>query len=272
MEQKIDLLTDDFAVLQVNYSILPDLQVGDGEIQVVVANADLAKVEHWYRMYQEQCLTEGKEIPDFQTMDMGKYRETGVMKEEAYVDTSSEAIQKAVRKYEGQESGELEQKVLQQEQAIHSISHAQYQELHNHPDFIEITINRETLVQESQLARSWDMEQRDMFASRIPGTWGEGEQTLVLPTEQVFQTDDGKTYIGFLERKEKQLILNADGSMVPSEKRSTGEELYAKRYEPVSRTFGKKEAVKGETVENTLLQKAAKQLSSKTPVMPKKGI
>ena len=266
------MLTDDFAVLQVNYSILPDLQVGDGEIQVVVANADLAKVEHWYRMYQEQCLTEGKEIPDFQTMDMGKYRETGVMKEEAYVDTSSEAIQKAVRKYEGQESGELEQKVLQQEQAIHSISHAQYQELHNHPDFIEITINRESLVQESQLARSWDMEQRGMFASRIPGTWGEGEQTLVLPTEQVFQTDDGKTYIGFLERKEKQLILNADGSMVPSEKRSTGEELYAKRYEPVSRTFGKKEAVKGETVENTLLQKAAKQLSSKTPVMPKKGI
>ena len=80
VEQKIDLLTDDFAVLQVNYSILPDLQVGDGEIQVVVANADLAKVEHWYRMYQEQCLSEGKEIPDFQTMDMGKYRETGVMK------------------------------------------------------------------------------------------------------------------------------------------------------------------------------------------------
>ena len=57
----------------------------------MVANADLAKVEHWYRMYQEQCLSEGKEIPDFQTMDMGKYRETGVMKEEAYVDTSSES-------------------------------------------------------------------------------------------------------------------------------------------------------------------------------------
>ena len=41
VEQKIDLLTDDFAVLQVNYSILPDLQVGDGEIQVVVANAGI---------------------------------------------------------------------------------------------------------------------------------------------------------------------------------------------------------------------------------------
>lgn len=272
VEQKIDLLTDDFAVLQVNYSILPDLQVGDGEIQVVVANTDLAKVEHWYRMYQEQCLSEGKEIPDFQTMDMGKYRETGVMKEEAYVDTSSEAIQKAVRKYEGQEPGELEQKVLQQEQSIRSMNNEQYQEFHNNPEFIEITINHETLVQESQLASSWDMERRGMFASRIPGTWGDGEQTLVLPTEQVFRTDDGKTYIGFVERKEKQLILNADGSMVPSEKRSTGERLYAERYEPVSRKFGKKESQQKNTAEKEMIQTVIKQAPSKVPTIPKKGI
>ena len=37
------MLKDDFDVLQVNYSMLPDLNVGDGDIQVVVANADLAK-------------------------------------------------------------------------------------------------------------------------------------------------------------------------------------------------------------------------------------
>ena len=83
IEQNVDLLKDDFDVLQVNYSMLPDLNVGDGDIQVVVANADLAKVEHWYRMYQEQCLTDGKEIPDFHTIDMGKYRETGAMDEES---------------------------------------------------------------------------------------------------------------------------------------------------------------------------------------------
>ena len=196
-------------------------------------------------------------------MDMGKYRETGVMKEEAYVDTSSEAIQKAVRKYEGQEPGELEQKVLQQEQSIRSINNEQYQEFHNNPEFIEITINHETLVQESQLASSWDMERRGMFASRIPGTWGDGEQTLVLPTEQVFRTDDGKTYIGFVERKEKQLILNADGSMVPSEKRSTGERLYAERYEPVSRKFGKKESLQKNTAEKEMIQTVIKQAPSK---------
>ena len=111
-----------------------------------------------------------------------------------------------------------------------------------------------------------------MFASRIPGTWGDGEQTLVLPTEQVFRTDDGKTYIGFVERKEEQLILNADGSMVPSEKRSTGERLYAERYEPVSRKFGKKESLQKNTAEKEMIQNVIKQAPSKVPTIPKKGI
>ena len=148
-----------------------------------------------------------KKSPDFHTIDMGKYRETGAMDEESYVDTSSKEIQEAVSKYEGQEPGELEQKVLKQEQSIRSMNNEQYQEFHNNPEFIEITINHETLVQESQLASSWDMERRGMFASRIPGTWGDGEQTLVLSTEQVFRTDDGKTYIGFVKNKREAANL-----------------------------------------------------------------
>ena len=118
-------------------------------------------------MYQEQCLTDGKEIPDFHTIDMGKYRETGAMDEESYVDTSSKEIQEAVSKYEGQEPGELEQKVLKQEQSIRSMNNEQYQEFHNNPEFIEITINHETLVQESQLASSWDMERRGMLQAEF---------------------------------------------------------------------------------------------------------
>ena len=110
MEQEIDLLKADFDTLQVNYSILPDLNIGDGEIQVVVANADLPKVEHWYRMLQEKCLSEGKLVKDFQTIDMGQYRETGTMSEESYVDTASQEMKEKLEKYEGQERGELEEK------------------------------------------------------------------------------------------------------------------------------------------------------------------
>ena len=273
IEQNVDLLKDDFDVLQVNYSMLPDLNVGDGDIQVVVANADLAKVEHWYRMYQEQCLTDGKEIPDFHTIDMGKYRETGAMDEESYVDTSSKEIQEAVSKYEGQEPGELEQKVLKQEQSIRSMNNEQYQEFHNNPEFIEITINHETLVQESQLASSWDMERRGMFASRIDREPGEMEsRRWCYLQSRYFEQMMEKHTSDLWNEKEKQLILNADGSMVPSEKRSTGERLYAERYEPVSRKLGKKESLQKNTAEKEMIQNVIKQAPSKVPTIPKKGI
>ena len=69
-----------------------------------------------------------------------------------------------------------------------------------------------------------------------------------------------------------QAQINADGSMVPSEKRSTGERLYAERYEPVSRKFGKKKSLQKNTAEKEMIQNVIKQAPSKVPTIPKKGI
>ena len=274
MEQEVDLLKADFDTLQVNYSILPDLNIGDGEIQVVVANADLPKVEHWYRMLQEKCLSEGKEIKDFETIDMGQYRETGTMNEEAYVDTASGEMKEKLGKYEGQERGELEEKVLETENSIKSISNERYQELHNHPDYVEITINRETLIDQSRIAREKnpEVEAKGMFASRVPGTWGENERTLVLPTDQVFQTDGGKTYLAFLAKNEKQILLDANGKPVSADHRPTGADLYASNYEKVDRMFKKKELLQKENVQKEAIKKVVGQVPQKLPAMPRKGM
>ena len=274
MEQEIDLLKADFDTLQVNYSILPDLNIGDGEIQVVVANADLPKVEHWYRMLQEKCLSEGKLVKDFQTIDMGQYRETGTMSEESYVDTASQEMKEKLEKYEGQERGELEEKVLETENSIKSISNERYQELHNHPDYVEITINRETLIDQSRIAREKnpEVEAKGMFASRVPGTWGENERTLVLPTDQVFQTDGGKTYLAFLAKNEKQILLDANGKPVSADHRPTGADLYASNYEKVDRMFKKKELLQKENVQKEAIKKVVGQVPQKLPAMPRKGM
>ena len=40
-------LGEDFDALGINYARLPDLRVGDGSIQMVIANSDMAKVEQW---------------------------------------------------------------------------------------------------------------------------------------------------------------------------------------------------------------------------------
>ena len=89
-----------------------------------------------------------------------------------------------------------------------------------------------------------------MFASRVPGTWGENERTLVLPTDQVFQTDGGKTYLAFLAKNEKQILLDANGKPVSADHRPTGSELYASNYDKVDRMFKKKELLQTEQVQN----------------------
>ena len=73
-----------------NYSQLPDVHVGDGEIQVVVANADLPKVESWYKLYREDLLKKGMiDVPAMKKMSMDNYMQTGQQTEAEYIDTAS---------------------------------------------------------------------------------------------------------------------------------------------------------------------------------------
>ena len=165
-------------------------------------------------------------------------------------------------------------KVLETENSIKSISNERYQELHSHPDYVEITINTETLIDQSRIAREKnpEVEAKGMFASRIPGTWGEKERTLVLPTDQVFQTDGGKTYLAFLAKNEKQILLDANGKPVSADHRPTGSDLYTSNYEKVDRMFKKKELLQTENVQKEAIKKVVGQVPQKLPAMPRKGV
>lgn len=91
----------------INYSQLPDLHVGDGEIQVVVANADLPKVESWYKLYREDLLKKGMtDVPAMKKMSMDNYMQTGQQTESEYIDTASPELKAANAKYEGEQKEE----------------------------------------------------------------------------------------------------------------------------------------------------------------------
>ena len=106
LEEEADMLKEDFKTMEINYSSLPDLHVGDGEIQVVVANADLPKVESWYKLYREDLLKEGiTDIPDMKQISMDTYMQTGQQTEAEYIDTASPELKAANAKYEGKEKG-----------------------------------------------------------------------------------------------------------------------------------------------------------------------
>lgn len=54
-------MKEDLNKLKVGYTVLPDLNVGDGQTQIAYAVKDTAKVENWYRSYCLDRLQPGGE-------------------------------------------------------------------------------------------------------------------------------------------------------------------------------------------------------------------
>ena len=263
-EGKETLVTEDFKNLNINYAILPDLNVGDGEIQFLIANIDVEKVKHWYSLYRDDQLKQGQDLGDMKVITMEGYKQMGQLSEEEYIHTASPDLQKANEKYEGRAPGEIEYQVSKVEGKMKSFSDIEFENLQKAGEYYQVTINKEALVENSLMANNPEWEQKGLFASRIPGTYGETEETIVLPLENVFTTDDGRTYIAFLPKEKKPLVVGKDGMPVSMLKRKTGEELYRKHYDKVERAFRSKEQLQEPA-------KVAGQFLEKIPATPLKA-
>ena len=203
-------------------------------------------------------------------VEMKDYTRTGELTEEQYIDTAGEELKKANEKYEGKEPGVIENSVRSQETGIKSETDEAYEKFKADKGYQEISINRDTLVDNMSLGEEQQKKlvERGMFASRIPGTYLESEQILLVPTEQVFQTDNGQTYLAFLEKNEKPLVLDRNGKPIPVMERSTGAELFQKSYNPVNQKFAHRNKIQigiDKPVENV-----QKGIPSKAPAPPLK--
>ena len=218
LEGREDGMQEDFRSLGINFARLPDLRVGDGSIQFEIANSDMGKVNQWYKLKQRDMLQSGEKLPPMDTITMEQYQQTGAMTEEAYMDTADKEIKKGVTKYEGKEKGEAERLLQEKEQQPGKENSSKFIDHVNDPDFIPITINKAALIDQSVVSA----ELRERFASRgyfccrIPGTWekdGNREEILMVPLKDVFEADDRKTYIAFLDKKHLPFTLHAgDGT------------------------------------------------------------
>lgn len=233
LEGKEELFRADFQALEINYAILPDLNVGDGEIQMVIANTDMPKVEHWYGLYREDMLKKGEEVPELSHMDMASYTRTGEMTEQEYVDGASEPIKEMNEKYD-RDPGELEKRIIGKENLIKSENSQAYQDYESNPAYQKLTINRDTLVDKDGTTASKiaaEMEEKGYFASRVPGTYGRSEQVLLVPLEDAFLSLDQKTYTVFLDRRLKPLVLDSSAKPIKVEDRLNATELFKRHYD-----------------------------------------
>lgn len=252
-EGKEETFVNDFNTLQINYSILPDLRVGDGEIQLVVANTDIQKVQQWYQLYQKQQLRNGTEVPDLQQIDMSAYTNTGRMSEEEYVDTASEKLKDANQKYE-REEGTFEKDVKESlGNEIRSEDENAYWQYESDMSYQKFTINKETLVDQmpNNYRDAW--EERGFFASRVPGTFGDQVQYLLVEKDQVFRSLDGKTYTAFFRKGTKPVMMDYAGNLISREKRPVTEKLFDAHYD-----LSKKEQNLTEQFRNHAMGKSVK--------------
>lgn len=223
---------EDLDKLGVNYAMLPDLHVGDGEIQLAVANADLDKVNHWFSLYKDQLL-EGKE--NYQVMSKEEYFNTAKLTDQEYRKTADPKMDVSLKKYENSKTKSLsvEEKLLSKG-SVKPEDHPDFEEMWKNPELEKVTIDKKSLVDSSPVATSFMEKHPDFFVSRIPGTYGKNAEYLVLPSENVFQNVNGKTYTAFFEKSGKPLVLNQKGNIQKIEQRKSGKEL-KQHYDEVKR-------------------------------------
>lgn len=217
-EDIAEKVKEDYTKLGINFSSLPDLYVGDGEIQFLVANADMDKAEQWFSLYKSDMLKSGQDVGKMRTMsDMNEYLKTAEWTEDQYVDSASEDLKEAERVYKEGEPGpdakEMEQEINRNGNRLKTEQTAEFERFRNNPDYISISIDHETLV-DNMSFDGWEslLANSGLFASRIPKTWGKDEKVLILPAEQVFQTNDEykRGYIAFLKKNEEQIVIETD--------------------------------------------------------------
>lgn len=233
-KEDIDIMKADFKTYGINYAILPDLNVGDGYTQVAIPNSERSMLEQWFKLWKEKALAEGREVKDFYSIDANTYTQTGEITPEQYIAASDSQFQKVQTEFEAQS-----EKVSWNEKLAKENS-AEFIKLQQDNNYYMITINKEKLVDDhmmTDVTRKFEKE-FGKFASRIPGTYGAKQQSLLLPKENVFSTDDGKTYIAFIDRRKDYRVASADGTLSKiSLEGESGKPGIRQLYDSVNRGF-----------------------------------
>ena len=229
----LDQMKRDFINLKINYAILPDLNVGDGEIQLAIANTDVPNVQFWMQMYNQDLMNRGEMPKEMKNITLESYRRTGEMTEEQYAETATADIKKANEKYEGKEPGVIEKTVQNQDKGIRSVNCEEYGKFRADEQYVEISIDRSTLIDNSRYAADAELKEKGLFVCRIPGTYAEHEQTLVIPENRVFSLNGDRTYRAFLKKDEKPFVIGPEGSKLNKEQ--SGMDLKNKYFDSIEK-------------------------------------
>ena len=235
--QELSDVCKDFDTLKINYAIMPDLKIGNNNSQIAIANSDREKFQVWIKMYREDMVQQGKEPGSVYEMDDNSYLNTAIVDTDEYIKKAEPVYQEANEEFEKQSNITISDSFIQKDNC------EDFVRLDNDANYEKITINKETLVDNMKNDEfSRKMRNKGFFVSRIPGTYGDNEKKLVLPANNVFVADEGRTYVGFVPKNKPAVILDKNGSI-----QQAGYEKVHSIYDAVNRNMSQVKAMKMKT-------------------------
>ena len=236
------------------YTPLQDLNIGDGNTQFLIDAKDVQKFN---------VLMKGKtDIGRDSDMSMDDYVNTG----------DPEKIQETMEKAKENVKDNPEGTVPQSTRDMESRSEDVLKTYRNDDNLLEISIDKESLVDRSSAEISNLGLSEDQFACRIPGTKNGNEKYLVIPDTHVFEVAGEKKdrFVAFIPKDDMPDILEIESNRdllendvvnyVPDEKfAQSGQELYEKSFDPHNSKRGNEEMANGERKFRLLSDKRANQ-------------
>lgn len=231
----LDVMKNALTETKVNFAELPDLIPDDGEKQLRVATADLNTTKQCYESYKHSLIKNASadvtesvtNVPDMKIYSEDDYLNTARRSPDEYMESASDEIKAQIAEFEQLEATEAEKAMQKWDMEIQDSKNVNCQALRGNMAFSEISIDKETLVDRNNINAQLEQRFPNFFFCTVQGT--KGEQTLMLPKNQVFTVNDADKarYVAFVNNQ-KPVKLWVKGEPDGGTTYKTGKELFEK--------------------------------------------
>lgn len=216
---------------RINYSMIT-ADITPHHTQYLVPNSQLSRLQFVYKTLQEDMKRDGKIVGDSRVFkDSSEFADKARMTNEEYVKKQMEdpAVSEAMEPLSHEISPDEAELKAEMNKPGDSDTLACGQYFKN-GNFIPLSIDDSSLVHDPKDRTLFDVQMKnpELFACRIPGTYGKGEEILLIPPEQVFKVDEAQRprYIAFIRRDEPPAVIKDGVIRNEDPLYKTGEELY----------------------------------------------
>ena len=200
--------------LHVNFSGL-QIDITPFHRHYLVPNNELNKIQFLYKAYQEDLRRGGKDVGDSKVYkDENEFKDATKRTEDDYIkDQEKNPSVKSAMEKGDHPLTEKEAELYKAMNEIGSSESLPCGKFYQNTDYLSVSIDDATLVHNPKDKKIIDfaLSHPDVFCCRVPGTYGEKEEILVLPRDQVFKVDDAdrERYVAFLKKDETPTVIGA---------------------------------------------------------------